>query len=389
MTGTLLLILIAALGCVWAVSLGLTLYGTLYALEQLDNPPPHLDAPFGLYPVTILKPLKGADAGIEENLESFFRLDYPDYEMIFSIADSRDPVRAVVLRLMERYPEVDARLIEGAVDAGPNPKVNNMLQSYSLARHDLVLISDSNIRVKRDYLKRLIAHMDNSTGVITAVVAGVGAKRWGGRLEAMYLNTFYARFMRLASLCGHPCVVGKSMLFRKSVASRFGGIATLARYLAEDYMTGIAMQRLGLKAVIMSDPVEQYIGRYSFSDFWARHLRWGRIRKAQAPVAFLFEPLSGSIVCAILGAIAGSCTFQEFPLAVFLLAHFTIWAACDLALNRRMSGSGATRSLATWCAREALAFPLWFHSLCGNTVLWRGRKLRVAPGGLLHTNSIN
>jgi ceramide glucosyltransferase len=335
--------------------------------------------------VSILKPLKGADAGIEENLASFFALDYPDFELIFSIADPRDPVRPVVLRLMERHPSVRARLIEGAVDAGPNPKVNNLIRSYDLTRHDLVLISDSNIRVEPRYLKRLIAHLDNGVGVITAVVAGVSPERWGGRLEAMYLNTFYARFMRLASLFGHPCVVGKSMLFRKSVAKRFGGIATLSRYLAEDYMTGIAMQKLGLKAVIMSDPVEQHIGRYSFGDFWARHVRWGRIRKAQAPVAFGFEPLSGSVLSAIFGAIAGHALWADFSLGAFLFAHFGIWAVCDLRLNARMAGEGMRRATPAWLLREALSFPLWVHAVCGNTVLWRGRKFKVASGGLLHT----
>jgi ceramide glucosyltransferase len=369
----------------WLAAIALTLYGTFLALRALKSTPPHLDAPFGLYPVSILKPLKGIDNGIRENLVTFFELDYPEFELLFSVSDANDPARALVEELMAHYPSVNARLVVGQVDAGPNPKVNNLIRTYESAAHDLVLISDSNVRVEPAYLKRLVAHLDNGVGMITAVVAGRNPATLGGRLEAMYLNTFYARGMYLAEAFGQPCVVGKSMLFSRKTAERFGGIKSLARYLAEDYMAGVAMRRLGLKVILMSDPVPQHIGKYAAKEFWHRHLRWGRIRKSQAPLAFIVEPLSGSLVSAALGA-WGVHALTGLAPSTFLALHLAIWSACDLLIARQLERGLSVSMPLTWLLREALAIPLWLHTALGNTVLWRGRKLALQPGGLLENN---
>ena len=116
------------------VPLAVMLLGTWLTLRSLGSPPPHLDAPFSLYPVSILKPLKGADPGLRENLEGFFRLDYPDYELIFSVADLKDAACGIVWKLIEKYPSVRSRLMIGATEAGANPKVNNLVRSYERAQ---------------------------------------------------------------------------------------------------------------------------------------------------------------------------------------------------------------------------------------------------------------
>lgn len=364
------------------VPLLVMLVGTWLTLRQLGSPPPHLDAPYALYPVSILKPLKGADSGLQENLEGFFRLDYPDYELIFSVAQIKDPASRIVWKLIEKYPNVRARLVIGDTDAGANPKVNNLIQSYSLAENDWILISDSNVRVRPDYLKRLVAHLENDVGMVTAVVAGHGARGFGGELEATFLNTFYARWMVLSASAGRPCVVGKCMLFRRSVAERFGGIRILARYLAEDFMAGEAMRKLGLRVILARDPVDQHIGAHSISGFWDRHIRWGRLRKAQAPIAFAVEPFFGPVLSSFFSAWVTSASF-DLPFWSVFAAHWVIWGFCDLALVRRMSPRFPAYALLTWMVRELLALPLWFHIASGNTVKWRGRRMEVRAGGLL------
>jgi ceramide glucosyltransferase len=288
-----------------------------------------------------------------------------------------------VQNLVRKYPAANARLIIGAVDIGPNPKVNNLMLSYRGARHDLLLISDSNVRVFPHYLKRLVPLVGQHVGVITAVVAGTHALGFGGHLEAAYLNTFYARWMHIASAFGNSPVVGKSMCFRRSSAERFGGMTNLARYIAEDYMAGQAMQKLGLKTVIMPEPVQQFIGRHPFKAFWTRHIRWGRIRKSQAPFAFLVEPFIGAVVSGILGAFAFHHLLTGIPFLVFLLAHLGLWSICDLFMMRRMESKLSWRSWMFWWVRETLAFPLWLHMACGNTVTWRGQRLKISAGGLL------
>lgn len=360
----------------------MTLYGTWLSLKHFRSSPPHLDAPFNLYPISILKPLKGADEGLRENLRSFFTLDYPDYELIFSVAHSTDPAVQIVNELISKYPNVRATFIIGDINAGPNPKVNNLIHSYKRAQHDWILISDSNVRVKRNYLKRTVAHVENGVGLITSIVLGQNGEGLGGNLETVYLNTFYARGMNVTAAFGYACAVGKSMLFRRSVADRFGGITNFAQYLAEDYMVGKAIESLGMKVVIASDPIPQHIGSYTLRSFWSRHLRWGRIRKAQAPIAFLFEPLSTSFVSGIIGAMAAKMTFS-IPFSIFAGIHLLTWLICDGILMNRISSRLSLKFTWVWFVREFLALPLWAHIASGSTVKWRGKKLKILDGGLL------
>jgi ceramide glucosyltransferase len=367
---------------IWALAFFLTLFSTYLTLKHFSVPAPHMDAPFALLPVSILKPLKGRDEGLKDNLESFFKLDYPTYEMIFSVADERDPAVSVVRELIEKYPRVSARLIVGAVDIGTNPKVNNLIRSYDSARHDWLLISDSNVRVASDYLKKMVAHVENGVGIVTSVVAGKGSQGAGGALEGMYLNSFYARGMVLTAVLGHPCVLGKSMLFQRSAMERFGGLKTLSRYLAEDYMAGEAMKRLGLRTVIAANPITQHIGRYSVKEFWLRHLRWGRIRKAQAPVPFLYEPFLGCYVAGAFGAYAALKMFGFNP-AEFMMFHLLVWSACDALVMRKMKVQISVSTILAWFLRESFAFPLWAHIALGNTVNWRGKQFMVKQGGIL------
>ena len=147
-------------------------------------------------------------------------------------------------------------------------------------------------------------------------------------------------------------------------------------------MAGIAMEKLGLRSVIMSDPIHQEIGEYSVRDFWNRHLRWGRLRKAQALVPFVIEPLFGALISGVLGAIALSSWFH-LPMAAVLLFHLLTWALCDLILVRKMGSSLKVPVALAWFARELCAFPLWHHIASGNTVQWRGRSLQLQPGGMI------
>lgn len=353
--------------------------GTGYALRQLAK---KLTPPDVLPAVSILKPLKGVEAGFDENVGSFFALDYPAYEILFSVADANDPAARAVGKLMAAHPNVAARLIVGARELGPNPKVNNLLQSYDAARFDVLLISDSNIRVAPDYLKRVIAHLKPDVGVVTAVVAGRDGRGLGGLLETTYLNSFYARWMQVAAATGKACVVGKQMLFRRSTMDRLGGIATFGRYLAEDYMAGEGMRRLGLKVVIGYAPVPQFVGRHDLGAFWSRHVRWGRIRKAQAPLAFAVEPLMGPILSGVAGAAALHGLFG-IPVGYALTAHLGAWCACDLALMTALEKRVRPKNVVGWILREALHLPLWIHIASGQGVNWRGNRLTLRAGGLV------
>lgn len=366
----------------WLGALSIHLLGVFRAQKHFEDQPIPADTPFRLIPVTILKPLKGLDEGFKENIESFFDLDYPEFEIIFSVADRSDPAARVVRQLIEENPKVQARLVVGEVNVGKNPKINNLVQSYDLAQYGWILISDSNVRVRPGYLKKLVSQVDSDTGMLTSVILGTGARGLGGKLEELHLNTFYAKGMTLAAWLNQDCVVGKSMLFRKTSAERFGGLRALGGFLAEDYMAGEAMKHLGLKVVTAWEAVPQFIGNYSLTEFWNRHLRWGRIRKAQAPLPFIAEALAYSILPGILGAYAAAALFRINPFLFFSL-HLMIWAVLDLAIMKSMGATIRRSTVFYWILREVFALPLWVNVACGSSVVWRGEKYRLRMGGLL------
>lgn len=364
----------------------MVIWGTFRTLGHLKKNPPKLDAPFGLHPVSVIKPIRGADSFLENNLESFFRIQYPEFEILFCIADENDPATSIVRKLQKKYPKVNSTLIIGDVNVGANPKVNNMVKAYAQAQFDWLLISDSNVYVQKDYIKRLVAHVENDTGIVTALVAGRDYQSLGGELEAMYLNSFYARWMLLAQVFNEPIVVGKSMLFKRSVANRFGGIKALACYLAEDYMAGQAMKYLGYKVVIAHDPVHQPIGEYSVQDFWRRHIRWGRIRKSQAILAFIAEPLMTPFVSAFFTGL-GFYFIAHMSFLNGFVFHLLAWSLCDIVLHQELSTKDLSlRTLKIWCLRELLHLPLWMQTICGSRVYWRGQYLKVKRGGTLEQN---
>lgn len=327
-------------------------------------------------PISILKPLKGIDENLEQNLRTFFELDYPSYEILFCMDSEFDHAYHLVQKLRGEYPHVLTRCFTDPAIEIPNPKVSNLWRSYHRTRYDLVLISDSNVRVPVRYLKDLAQELGPKVGMVTSIVRGTHAETFAGELESIYLNAFYAKGMILADHVGKTCVVGKTMLFHKKTLERLGGLKVIGHYLAEDYMAGFGIKHLGLEVKLSQKPVDQVIGHYTFKDFWKRHVRWGRIRKAQAPVAFLFEPLGQPIVISIFGSLVwGHWSIWFLNMTTFMLL--------DLLVLRAESVRVTPKVLVAWWVRECSSFVLWMHTLIGNSVDWRGNKMKVTKGGLL------
>lgn len=291
----------------------------------------------------------------------------------------------MVRELIENHPEVDSKILCASHSNGINPKINNLVSVYDHAKYDIILISDSNIRVKPNYLRQLIPDLHQNIGIITAVVAGIEPKGLGGWLEASYLNTFFARWMIFTKRIGFPSVVGKSMIFRKTTLNRIGGLKNLGHYIAEDYMAGHAIDKLDLKVELMHSPIEQFIGVYSVKQFWDRHLRWGRIRKSIAPLAFLIEPFFFSTLSGLIGALSLSEIMRFKPLSIWSV-HMLVWAFFDALIYKKMVPF-SLKAIGAWVIREALSILLWLSILSGNTVFWRGQEYRLLQGGLLARNS--
>ncbi len=331
-------------------------------------------------PLSILKPIKGLEEELVQNLNSFIDLDYPEYEIILCLDSDKDAAYETLNQFILSNPEFPIRLFIGADIIGPNPKVNNLSRAYHEAKNDWILISDSNVRVEKDYLKRMAANLTENVGVVTSVVVGKGAKEFGGDLESIFLNTFYARWMWFCQKVGNPTVIGKSMLFSKKEAERFGGLSILGGYIAEDYMAGEAFQFLGKEVRLSGQPVVQWIGHYRFKDFWMRHLRWGRIRRSQAPLLTLFEPIFYSTISFFVGAFI--CQQFEISNFYFSILHFSIFALGDFLLVKAENAFNI-RLIPAWIFRELLAIPLFIHICSSTHVKWRGSTLKIRPGGLV------
>eukprot|EP00126_Sphaerothecum_destruens_P006005 Sdes_comp19167_c0_seq1m9943 len=210
--------------------------------------------------VSILKPLKGRTELLEKNLESFFEISYPKFEILFAVAEKNDACLELIEKLMKKYPQVDAKLLVGNDEFGVNPKLNNLIKCY-----------------EKEMMKTIT--LDDSIGVVHQTPVLVNPIGLGGILEWIYFSTQHARIYFLASTIGTTCVNGMSNLFRKSALDRIGGLRKFVDYIAEDYFISISLVQNGYKSVLSRYCCSQNIGNRSFQSFYSRQLRWLRLRK--------------------------------------------------------------------------------------------------------------
>ncbi len=332
-------------------------------------------------PVTILKPLRGVEDGLFDNLESFCRLDYPRYEIIFCLQSPDDPALRIVRKVMERHPDRDISVVLETCRAGFNPKVNNLIPGYARARHPYVLISDSNVIAGPGYLKEAVSHLhDPSVGLVTHLVRGVGGRTLGARLENAHLNTFI-----LGSIClldrvlDIPCTVGKSMLMRRVDLDALGGLESVKDFLAEDYVLGSKFRRAGKRVVVSAAPVDTVNIYRGVREFLSRHARWNRMRLAIAGPTYGLEVLSNPVFLAVLIAACASGDGQTLLLAGATLAGKVL---VDAATNRVL-GIRDWRGVILGPLRDLIAAGLWMSGFWSRKVNWRGQALRITRGSRL------
>jgi ceramide glucosyltransferase len=333
-------------------------------------------------PVSILKPLKGVDDRLLDNLSSFCRLDYPKYEILFCLQSPSDPALRVVNRVRELFPKKEISVAIDDFRGGLNPKVNNMIPAYEKARYPFVLISDSNVSVEPGYLKEAIAHFqDPEVGLVNHLVRGVGGRSAGARLDNGHLNTFI-----LGSIClvdrmfGRPCVVGKSMLMRKRDLDALGGLHAVKDFLAEDYTLGAMFKRSGKKVVISGQAVDAVNVYRGVRQFLSRHARWNRMRLSIAGPAYLLEILANPFFLLLpLMAWSGG-SLESLCIAGFVLL---CKPGLDAAMHALVGAPVRAREIALGPVRDLLAAGVWFSAFFSRKVEWRGYTLRISRGSRL------
>jgi ceramide glucosyltransferase len=337
--------------------------------------------PRNLLPVSILKPLKGLDDGLFDNLESFCNLDYPVYEIIFALQNRNDPAFKVVKKIKEKYPLKDISIVVEFCDEGLNPKVNNLIPAYKRAKYDFLLISDSNVRVEKDYLRAVAAHMeDPSVGLVSNMIKGVNGRSIGAVLENLHLNSFI-----VGSVCfldkylGLPCVIGKSMLMRRSDLEAIGGFCAVKDLLAEDYVIGERIHQLGRKVVLSNHVIRNVNEYWGVKKFLNRHTRWGKLRWHIGGLKYFPELIGNAVFISCLPLF-----FSPSRLSLLLAVTVSsVKIARDFYIGRKL-GAGMNPFLYLLApVKDLFIGCIWFVPLLSNRVAWRGNNYLIGKDSQL------
>ena len=327
------------------------------------------DAP----PVAVVQPLCGVEAFSKETLASIFALDYPDYEIVFCVADAADPVAPIVRRAMAAHPEIPSRLLIGDDRVSANPKLNNVVKGWKAARREWIVIADSNVLAPRDYIQRLMKRWRADTGIVCAPPLGARPANFAAEIECAFLNTYQARWQYAAEALGFGFAQGKTMLWRRDILEAGGGIEALGAEIAEDAASTKLVHRADLRAHLASPPSQQPLGARRLRDVWARQVRWARLRRATFPLYFAPEIVTTSLLTLVAAGMAGEELGLSAPAAVTLAA--AIWYGVEAALAAAAAWPLAWWSPAAWIARDALLPALWLSGWANARFVWRGNVM--------------
>jgi ceramide glucosyltransferase len=340
-----------------------------------------------LPPISILKPLKGVDPGIWESLCSHCEQDYPEFQLIFGVGGPSDPAIQIVRKLQAKYPKLPIELIVCDRILGANIKVGNLAQMLPVARHELLLVNDSDIRVPSNYLRNVASPLaDDSVGLVTCLYRGVAAPTFGSHLEALGIGTDFvpgvlsARFIEKGLHFG----LGSTLAFRRRELGTIGGFEALLDYLADDYELGRRIAATGKRIELSATIVTTFLPAYTMREFFRHQLRWSRtIRDARrwgyAGLLFTF-----GLPWALLTLLAAQgATWAWALLAMTFAVRFAVgFVAAVIVLDGRQDGRQFFRDVLLLPLRDLIAPLIWALSFAGNKIFWRGDWFILKDGRL-------
>jgi len=361
---------------VWAYAIGAMLLALRFARRRIVAPPGV--AATNRPPVSVLKPLHGAEPGLAENLRSFADQDYQAFQLLLGVRDRTDGASPAARALIRDRPLCDIELVVDRRAAGSNLKVANLENMMPAARHDVILLADSDMRVTPDYLAVVTAPLaDPATGVVTCLYKGVPTGGLWSQLAAMHINFGFLP----GALAGDALEIGggcfgATIALRRAVLQRIGGFARLRNELADDHRLGAAVRELGLTSVLSPYIVENRVSEPTFASLWRHELRWARTSRAMAPAGFAGSVITHTVMVTVLAAsFWGSGALAAGCVSISLLLRWLSAAVIARALDLPRTG--------LWLLplRDALSFAVFLSSFCGRSVFWRDQLFRVEPGG--------
>lgn len=338
--------------------------------------------------VTVLKPVCGLEAEIDANLRSFCDQAYPNYQVLFGVRDASDPVIPVIERLIEAFPDRDLGLVIDHRAVGPNLKVSNLVNLYRHAKHDIIVVADSDMRVGPDYLAAVTAPFDDpAVGAVTCLYKGTASKGLASVLGAMAINEWFFPSVLVALLFQSlRFCFGATMVARREALDGIGSFEALAGHLADDHLLGKLISANGYRVVLSPYIVENIVDEPSIPAMFRHELRWARTISSVQAIGYAFSFITYALPMALLAAVAIDLVadFEWLQVGVIagaiglrLLLH---WVASAVLHVREPAPFWLVP------ARDILSFAVWLASFFGRGVEWRGGHYDVTGQGTLVIN---
>ena len=332
-------------------------------------------------PVTILKPLKGADAESEACFRSHFTLDYPQYQVVFGVADKNDPAVAIVEKLRREFPKLDAQLVFCPQQLGANRKVSNLAQMLPAAKHDYLVINDADMLVRPEYLREVTAPFANEKiGFVTCVYRALPGKTIWSKVEALGICTEFMPAVLLARMIegGVNFGLGATLAGTRKALDKMGGFESLLNRLADDYDLGTGIKRAGFATALSPYVAETHAPDYDLRGFWNHQIRWNRTVRDARPAGYAGLIFTFGIFWSLLAmAFARGALWSSLLFALVLgMRYLMAIGAGGIALNDRF----LIRDLWLLPVRDAMSMVVWIASYFGKTVVWRGERFLLDKG---------
>ena len=347
-----------------------------------DSRRPPSAPPTWTLPVSILKPLRGADPDLYGSLCSHCLLDYPEYELIFGVSDPGDPAVELVERLKAEFPEHIIRLVVCPKVLGTNLKVSNLVQMLPQARHEFLIVNDSDIRVDPDYLRRVVREFaDPRVGMVTCLYRGIAGKTLGSKLESIGISTdFSAGVLAARQIEGIRFALGSTLAFPRKALDAIGGFEPLADYLADDYELGARIANAGFQVLLSDVVVDHHLPDYGVRGFLQHQLRWARSVRDARRWGYAGVGLTFGLPWALLALLlSGGAAWAWGVLAVAAALRLTM---ATIVGRKILHDDDLPRLMALLPLRDLVALMVWIASFAGHTVAWRGDQFILEKGKL-------
>jgi ceramide glucosyltransferase len=342
---------------------------------------PSVDEDGHSLPVTIMVPLYGADFEAYENYARFCRQDYPEYQIVFGVRDSRDSSIPIVEKLIADFPDRDIALVISDNTIGQNLKVSNLQNMLARVKHEQIVIVDSDIRVGRDYLRKVLTPLsDPRVGLVTCLYRAAETPDFAAKLEAVGITAeFTAGVLMAWMLEGVKFALGSTMATMRTRIEAIGGFHALADYLADDFMLGNLIEKDGYEVRLSQHVVETAMQPSGFAGMMRHQMRWARSTRISRPMGYLGLILTYGTALAVLNvAVDRASTFSLILLASTLVIRLTMgWVIGVHWLGDRI----LKKHFWLVPVRDMLSFLIWCLSWFGKRVEWRGRLFEVERDG--------